>query len=59
MHGVAGSGGRCAHRVRQVTPTWLDGLYVLPSAQGSGAGSALLDQVKRERPDASGCGSSR
>lgn len=38
----------------QVTPTWLDGLYVLPSAQGSGAGSALLDQVKRERPDGFG-----
>lgn len=34
----------------QLTSTWLDGLYVLPSAQGSGAGSALLDQVKRERP---------
>ena len=29
---------------------WLDDLYVEPSAQGSGVGSALLDVVKAQRP---------
>jgi ribosomal protein S18 acetylase RimI-like enzyme len=29
----------------------LEGLYVEPDAQGRGVGSALLDHVKRERPD--------
>lgn len=38
----------------QETSTWLDGLYVHPAAQRSGAGSALLDRVKRERPDGFG-----
>lgn len=33
-----------------VTPTWLDGLYVDPSAQASGIGSALLDLAKARRP---------
>ena len=33
------------------TPTWLDDLYVVPSAQGFGVGSALLDLVKAQRPD--------
>jgi GNAT superfamily N-acetyltransferase len=32
------------------TPTWLDDLYVVPAAQGSGVGSALLDVVKALRP---------
>jgi GNAT superfamily N-acetyltransferase len=30
--------------------TWLDDLYVEPSAQGGGVGSALLDLVKAQRP---------
>jgi GNAT superfamily N-acetyltransferase len=29
---------------------WLDDLYVAPSAQGGGVGSALLDVVKAQRP---------
>jgi GNAT superfamily N-acetyltransferase len=29
---------------------WLDDLYIHPSAQGTGVGSALLDLVKVERP---------
>jgi GNAT superfamily N-acetyltransferase len=29
---------------------WLDDLYVLPAAQGTGVGSALLDLVKAQRP---------
>ncbi|WP_165821119.1 GNAT family N-acetyltransferase [Nocardioides gansuensis] len=33
-----------------LTTTWLDGLYVAPSAQGAGIGSALLDLVKGLRP---------
>lgn len=36
------------------TPTWLDGLYVVPEAQGIGVGSALLDVVKATRPDGFG-----
>jgi GNAT superfamily N-acetyltransferase/chorismate mutase len=29
---------------------WLDDLYIRPSAQGAGVGSALLDLVKAQRP---------
>lgn len=36
------------------TPTWLDDLYVHPDDQGHGAGRALLDRVKAERPDGFG-----
>ena len=36
------------------TATWLDGLYVLPPAQGSGVGSTLLDLVKSTHPDGIG-----
>lgn len=38
----------------KLTPTWLDGLYVAPSSQRSGVGSALLERVKLERPDGFG-----
>lgn len=31
--------------------TWLDDLYVEPSAQGAGLGTALLEVVKAQRPD--------
>ena len=34
-----------------LTPTWLESLYVAPSAQRSGVGSALLDLAKAQRPD--------
>lgn len=34
-----------------VQDTWLDALYVDPSAQGTGVGSTLLDLVKSLRPD--------
>ena len=34
----------------RMTPTWLDDLYVVPSAAGRGVGSALLDVVKSRRP---------
>lgn len=37
-----------------LTPTWLDGLYVAPSAQRSGVGSALLELAKAQRPDGFG-----
>jgi GNAT superfamily N-acetyltransferase len=33
-----------------LTETWLDDLYVLPSAAGQGAGSALLELAKSLRP---------
>ena len=33
-----------------LTPTWLDGLYVAPSAQRSGLGSTLIDVAKSVRP---------
>ena len=36
------------------TATWLDDLYVHPAEQGRGIGRALLDLVKRERPDGFG-----
>ncbi len=34
----------------RMTESWLDDLYVLPTAAGSGVGSALLDLVKGLRP---------
>lgn len=37
-----------------LTPTWLDGLYVTPGAQRAGIGSALLDLAKVVRPDGFG-----
>ena len=37
-----------------LTPTWLDGLYVAPSGQRAGIGSALLDLAKSLRPDGFG-----
>ena len=33
-----------------LTPTWLDGLYVAPDAQRQGVGSALVDLAKSLRP---------
>lgn len=37
-----------------LTPTWLDGLYVAPGAQGAGIGSTLVDVAKSVRPDGFG-----
>lgn len=37
-----------------LTPTWLDGLYVDPGAQRGGIGSTLLDIAKSVRPDGFG-----
>lgn len=37
-----------------LTPTWLDGLYVVPGGQRAGIGSALLDLAKSLRPDGFG-----
>ena len=37
-----------------LTPTWLDGLYVAPAAQRAGIGSTLLDLAKSVRPDGFG-----
>jgi len=37
-----------------LTPTWLDGLYVAPAAQRAGIGSTLLDLAKAVRPDGFG-----
>lgn len=34
-----------------LTPTWLESLYVAPSAQREGIGSALLELAKAQRPD--------
>lgn len=34
-----------------LTATWLESLYVAPSAQRAGIGSALLDVAKAQRPD--------
>ncbi len=34
-----------------LTPTWLESLYVAPSAQRQGIGSALLELAKAQRPD--------
>lgn len=37
-----------------LTPTWLDGLYVDPDAQRGGIGSALVELAKSVRPDGFG-----
>jgi chorismate mutase/GNAT superfamily N-acetyltransferase len=37
-----------------LTPTWLDGLYVAPAAQRSGIGSTLVDLAKSVRPEGFG-----
>ena len=37
-----------------LTATWLDGLYVHPSAQGQGIGTALLELAQSLRPDGLG-----
>jgi chorismate mutase/GNAT superfamily N-acetyltransferase len=37
-----------------LTPTWLDGLYVAPGAQRAGIGSTLVDLAKSVRPDGFG-----
>ena len=37
-----------------LTPTWLDGLYVDPGAQREGIGSALVDLAKSVRPEGFG-----
>lgn len=37
-----------------LTPTWLDGLYVDPGAQRGGIGSTLVDLAKSLRPDGFG-----
>jgi GNAT superfamily N-acetyltransferase/chorismate mutase len=37
-----------------LTATWLESLYVAPTAQRSGVGSALLEVAKAERPDGFG-----
>ncbi len=37
-----------------LTPTWLDGLYVAPSAQRRGNGSTLVELAKAVRPDGFG-----
>lgn len=37
-----------------LTPTWLDGLYVAPAAQRAGIGSTLVDLAKAVRPDGFG-----
>ena len=37
-----------------LTATWLESLYVAPSAQRSGVGSALLEVAKADRPDGFG-----
>jgi len=37
-----------------LTPTWLDGLYVAPGAQRAGIGSTLIDLAKSVRPDGFG-----
>ena len=46
---VAELGGELAGYARS-DREWLDDLYVDPSAQGGGVGSALLDLVKAQRP---------
>lgn len=47
---VAQAGERVLGYAR-TTPTWLDDLYVDPTAAGRGIGSLLLDLVKERRPD--------
>jgi GNAT superfamily N-acetyltransferase len=41
----------CVIGFAAVHDDWLDHLYVLPDAQNSGAGSALLAKVKERRPE--------
>lgn len=50
---VAESGGRLVG-FANLTPTWLDGLYVAPGAQRVGVGSALVDVAKSVRPEGFG-----
>ena len=50
---VAESGGAVVG-FANLTPTWLDDLYVAPDAQRAGIGSALLDLAKSVRPDGFG-----
>ena len=47
---VAETGGQPVGYAR-LTPTWLDDLYVLPTHQGDGVGSALLDLACQLRPN--------
>ncbi|WP_310529998.1 GNAT family N-acetyltransferase [Nocardioides sp.] len=46
---VAESGGPVV-AFANLTPTWLDGLYVAPGAQRGGIGSTLVDVAKSVRP---------
>lgn len=50
---VAESGGEVVG-FANLTPTWLDGLYVEPGAQRAGIGSTLVDVAKAVRPDGFG-----
>ena len=50
---VAESGGTIVG-FANLTPTWLDGLYVAPGAQRAGIGSTLVDLAKSVRPDGFG-----
>lgn len=50
---VAESGGAIVG-FANLTPTWLDGLYVAPGAQRAGIGSTLVDLAKSVRPDGFG-----
>lgn len=50
---VAESGGTVVG-FANLTPTWLDGLYVAPGAQGAGIGSTLVDIAKSVRPEGFG-----
>ena len=50
---VAESGGSIVG-FANLTPTWLDGLYVAPGAQRGGIGSTLVDLAKSVRPDGFG-----
>jgi chorismate mutase len=50
---VAESGGAIVG-FANLTPSWLDGLYVDPGAQGIGVGSALVDLAKSVRPEGFG-----
>lgn len=50
---VAESGGSIVG-FANLTPTWLDGLYIEPGAQRAGIGSTLVDLAKSVRPDGFG-----